>query len=572
MAVPKSIALIPGVDNRRVGRVRGDDGVERIVRTFHARFSGLKIGGGMTARTRIAYILREGQFADEKGDVEAAAGDKDTVIEHADRIRETARVRRGPTAERILGTQIVELPAESTPEQRAACARAFVNDWRTRGHEAVAVVHVHGEENPQPHLHVEVAARPVAADGAVDRARSLWRVKPDIYAERATVARLVNETCRPDPPYHPGGFRDIGREDDVPKTRVPPRPFREARAEIRAARAAGDEGRAAAAEAAMHAASARRREEIRRGRESRRRIIGVLKETGQWKDGRRVGRRGQVEAALDRQMNEANRWWREEAAQRGRAEQAEARVTELEASQVRPIALSEKQRPMLADVCARHGIEGSLDAAGVQLRAFAALHDEREERRRRRRKERDHDGRGTGEAGQNGRGAGDAGGGAADGDRRGDEGGCGAAQERARGDAGSDGPRRTDRAVAGGTGGPVAAPAAPVAPEVVAESPGAEMVAREAGVVGRESDGDGSGDRRPAGARPRELDDAVHDPEHGRPDLAGPPPDVVVAASKEGGEGSAIARLRTLAKPAKTEPEPPPRRRRRPRGQEDEGR
>ena len=65
MAVLKFVALIPGVENRRVGRVIGDDGVERIVRTFHARFSGLKIGGGMTARTRIAYILREGQFADE---------------------------------------------------------------------------------------------------------------------------------------------------------------------------------------------------------------------------------------------------------------------------------------------------------------------------------------------------------------------------------------------------------------------------------------------------------------------------------------------------------------------------
>ena len=172
----QTTALLAGVENHRVGRVAGDDGLAKIVRTFHARFGSVKMGGGQTARDRLAYVFREGKHKSDAADVESSAGDKEALLRDADRIKASARVRRGPTAERILATQIVELPAESTAEQRKACAEAFVADWKARGHEAVAVVHMHGEEGPQPHLHVEVAARAVGRGrrrgpqhGAVDR-------------------------------------------------------------------------------------------------------------------------------------------------------------------------------------------------------------------------------------------------------------------------------------------------------------------------------------------------------------------------------------------------------------------
>ena len=109
-----------------------------------------------------------------------------------------------------------------------------MDDWRKRGHEAIATVHVHGEEHKQPHLHVEIAARPVGADGEIDRGVRLWRGKPTIYAERQRVADIVNRTCEPDPPYHPGGFRDMtDRKDDKARPRIPPREFRAARTKPR---------------------------------------------------------------------------------------------------------------------------------------------------------------------------------------------------------------------------------------------------------------------------------------------------------------------------------------------------
>ena len=115
--------------NHRAGRVLGDDGAERIVRTFHARFGSIKCGGTTTARQAAEYVLREGKHAGEedenKADVEAAAGDKEAMLADARRIRQTTRITHGPTGERILATQIIELPAESTKEQRQACAQAF---------------------------------------------------------------------------------------------------------------------------------------------------------------------------------------------------------------------------------------------------------------------------------------------------------------------------------------------------------------------------------------------------------------------------------------------------------------
>ena len=227
MALQRTVTLLPGVENHRAGRTVGDGGAERIVRTFHARFASIKCGGTTTARQAAEYVLREGKHAGEedenKADVEASAGDKEAMLADARRIRQTARITRGPTGERILATQIIELPAESTKEQRQACAQAFVDDWRERGHRAIAVVHMHGhdKDRPQPHLHVLATGRPVAADGTVDRSAPLWRNRDEVKAERARTARLVNEHCHTVAAFHPGGFKDIGREEDTPKWRTP---------------------------------------------------------------------------------------------------------------------------------------------------------------------------------------------------------------------------------------------------------------------------------------------------------------------------------------------------------------
>ena len=311
----QTTALLAGVENHRVGQVSGDDGLTKIVRTFHARFGSVKTGAGQTPRQRIAYVRREGRHAVDAADVEATAGDKEKVLDAADRLEAEARIRRGPTADRLLATQVIELPAESTPEQRAKCAQAFVDDWRERGHPAIATVHVDGEERGQPHLHVEIAARPVHADGEVDRAVRLWRGKPTIYAERQKASDLVNRTCDPDPPYHPGGFRDIGREGDTPKKRIPAGSFRAARAEIRAA-----PEKAAAATAKMYAASRTERAPLREAHEKRTAEIVKFKAEGEWPP---LSERGRLQKSHDWERGKAA--WRGATAnrQRARADRAE---------------------------------------------------------------------------------------------------------------------------------------------------------------------------------------------------------------------------------------------------------
>ena len=372
MATSQRPSLLPGAENHRHGRVSGDDGEARIVRTFHARFGSVKLGGAVTARTRIAYVHREGKHAGDAADVEATAGDKEKVIEASDRIRDTARVRRGKTAERLLATQVIELPLESTAEQRQACADAFVADWRGRGHQAVAVVHVHGEEHKQPHLHVEIAARPVHADGSVDRsATRLWaggHPAVEVKKERARAADIVNRTCEPDPPYHPGGFRDIGVERQ-PRTRIPAGKFRKAREEIRDARAADDTDGAARIEAKAYAVSDEERGEKREARLARTAEIIEFKAAGLPPRPSQRARLAFAEPALK--------------AEEARAEKAEASVRELEAGQVEPLRLTDRQRGMLVGVCGRKRIDGDIgNDARVQLLAFAALHEEENARLR----------------------------------------------------------------------------------------------------------------------------------------------------------------------------------------------
>ena len=283
MALQRTVTLLPGVENRRAGRVLGDDGAERIVRTFHARFASIKCGGTTTARQAAEYVLREGKHAgdedENKADVEASAGDKEAMLADARRIRQTARITHGPTGERILATQIIELPAESTKEQRQACAQAFVDDWRERGHQAIAVVHMHGhdKDRPQPHLHVLATGRPVAADGTVDRSAPLWRNRDEVKAERARTARLVNEHCHTVAAFHPGGFKDIGRAEDTPKWRTPTGVYLKVVAA--SAEGAGWEEKDAAGRAQY--AAARKSAELAEPKRTRKKEIAAARERGE---------------------------------------------------------------------------------------------------------------------------------------------------------------------------------------------------------------------------------------------------------------------------------------------------
>ena len=307
-------------------------------------------------------------------------------------------------------------------------------------------MHGHDKDRPQPHLHVLATGRPVAADGTVDRSAPLWRNRDEVKAERARTARLVNEHCHTVAAFHPGGFKDIGREEDTPKWRTPTgvylkvvaaeavgagweekdaaaraqyaaarrsaelaEPKRTRKKEIAAAEARGEEPprvrptlrqRLALAEAGRSELAA----DLDRLAAERARLTGEKRDAAELV-GKAEVRVGEERARADRaeglvaharlsaermaaekQQDEAARAAERQALEQ-RAGDAEGRVRELEARQVQPLALTEKQRPMLEDVCARNGIKGDIgNDAQAQLRAFAALHaeeDARDERKRR---------------------------------------------------------------------------------------------------------------------------------------------------------------------------------------------
>ena len=305
-----SLTLLAGVENRRLGRVFGDDGLARVVRSFHFRVRSVKCGGRGTARTRIAYVRREGKHAGDAGDVEATAGDKDALIDAANRIEATSRIKRGPTAERILQSFVLELPAESTAAERAATAEAVVEHWRTRygedrpGHEAIAVVHMHGDEAAQPHLHVEVAARPILADETVDRSVRLWTdpsPSEAVKAERAAMAEIVNTWCTTKAAFHAGAFKEIGREDEG-KPRLPISAWRAMR---KAMRAAGDKDEADRIEAEAYAVEANRREGLREAGLARAAEIDALKAAGEWPP---KSQREALETELNTARKEGGEW------------------------------------------------------------------------------------------------------------------------------------------------------------------------------------------------------------------------------------------------------------------------
>lgn len=203
-----------GATHRRSpgGRV-GSFGGQR-AQTFHARFGAVRrhIGGLGRAGAGIDYITREGDYGD-RDDLEHVAGDK-MAMGSALLAVEAACKRRD---ERVMLTAVVELPLASTPVARRDIAVAIIENWRQRGHEAIAAVHA---LDGNPHIHVAVTARPVfrQADGSfgVDRAphRRPWKNRDETRAERAILAGLVNGAMHRHrisaPLFHPGKLRSYG--------------------------------------------------------------------------------------------------------------------------------------------------------------------------------------------------------------------------------------------------------------------------------------------------------------------------------------------------------------------------
>ena len=124
-------------------------------------------------------------------------------------------MRKGRTAERFLIQQVIELPGDSTAAQRKACAEALVQHWEDRGHPASAAVH--GAGKVQPHVHVQATARPVDADGNVDRSALLWTSKQAVRDERAALAEIVNEHCPSAVLFHGGRHEDVNIDREARK-------------------------------------------------------------------------------------------------------------------------------------------------------------------------------------------------------------------------------------------------------------------------------------------------------------------------------------------------------------------
>ena len=298
-------------------------------------------------------------------------------------------------------------------------------------------MHVHGEELPQPHLHVLATARPLNPDGTVNRESSLrpFASKASVRNERANVAALVNEHCAPEVRFHPGKLADTGIERP-PKRRIPQGAFRTGRKQIRA-----EPEKAAEIEAEMYAASRAERAPLHGERTAawlkRAPVIEKAKAAGRWppRSQRReqqitisswrraydltkeradagavkaraaeasvvalTGEKQQAETRADTAEASVTTLTGEKQQAETRAEKAEGerdglqgRVGEMEARQVeplQPLQLTERQREMLVGVCARKRIDGDpVHNARVQLLAFAAHHEERdkarEERKRR---------------------------------------------------------------------------------------------------------------------------------------------------------------------------------------------
>jgi hypothetical protein len=126
-------------------------------RTCHIHFNFTKVGGGGAA---VDYLAREEEYKD-RDDLEWLVGDPEAVKDAAQLVDEAAKVRNGPTAERVLAKITFELPAEMNSEHRKRTSERVVSRLKDRGFVAIAAVHCGGKEDVQPHIHVALTARPV---------------------------------------------------------------------------------------------------------------------------------------------------------------------------------------------------------------------------------------------------------------------------------------------------------------------------------------------------------------------------------------------------------------------------
>ena len=218
-------ALQQMVKSPRLGVLDG-----RPAMPFHCHIGSVRVGAGGSGGTTIDYLAREGDYAD-RDDLEYLSGDPDAVHEAAMSIEDTARIRRGPRAERILVTQVFELPALSTPAARKAIADAIVERWNGRQFEAVAAVHV-PEPKPDgrtnPHIHLAIPARPRIEAwewSPYDGGRLIWKRdrsvrlmvgKAAVQAERQAIADLINQVMSEHgidaPEFVPGRLASVGIE------------------------------------------------------------------------------------------------------------------------------------------------------------------------------------------------------------------------------------------------------------------------------------------------------------------------------------------------------------------------
>jgi len=217
--------MVNGWDEKlKSGRV-GKDGQ----RTFHCHFQSVQVGGSSSGP--VDYLARDGDFETKDKDLEHIAGDRDAVKEAAQAIDAAAKVRKGRTAEKVLIKQTLELPADTTKEQRAATAEAIVKNWTDRGYPTVAAVHGNGEV--QPHIHVAICARPAT------KTHDTWRVdrNPELVAlrggkqtvrnERERVAKIINANCNSK--FHHGRLIDTGIQRKA-KKRIPQAAYRRRKA------------------------------------------------------------------------------------------------------------------------------------------------------------------------------------------------------------------------------------------------------------------------------------------------------------------------------------------------------
>ena len=330
--------FLDGLETTRMGRIIGPNLAERLARTCHINFGSVKIGAKATAKAAVDYAFRRGEYQNDPkaAELENTAGDPDRVLQAADRIEASAGRREGTFAERVLVTEVIELPADTDEEQRKACAKEFVADWEARGHPAAAAVHCNGLV--QPHLHVLVAARPVDEAGNVDRSVRLLVGKQAVRDERHRVAGIVNEACGGEVLFHGGRHEDVGlnREDRREKGLLQRRLPRRAR--HRPETYTLDD----AVPVLQHAAHERRREEAEE-------LAAAM-----WRD---RAEKSQRRTALV--VDLAQRHF--EDADAGRIGPAD------------PIRLTERQRETMAKVCQKHEVAADLDDAQGQSLAFALL-------------------------------------------------------------------------------------------------------------------------------------------------------------------------------------------------------